>query len=246
MPRVCRPCLIASLGQALCLQPAPAACACLRWTAGKAPTLSLAPTMPCTPHRAPAQEYVAVACKHGITPVQLALAWCNSRWCVSAAGKGGRMVCPTRCRLVLCCPCAFCTCSRPPLPPSPQVGRLHEHDAHAQTPVPHPTAAHTLPPHTPLPCQVCRQLHHRRHQHHTAPRKHRGVRRAAQRGGAGGRECGVPAFPRPGLQLKGAPSRRHVVLQHPATPTSRKWGSAGGGTQHNSPVLPPLPPLLHA
>ncbi len=25
-------------------------------------------------------EYVAVAKKHGLTPTQLALAWCNSRW----------------------------------------------------------------------------------------------------------------------------------------------------------------------
>ena len=29
-------------------------------------------------------EYCAVAAKHGLTPVQLALAWCDSRWFVAS------------------------------------------------------------------------------------------------------------------------------------------------------------------
>ncbi|PSC73609.1 aldo-keto reductase-like [Micractinium conductrix] len=38
------------------------------------------------------QEYVAVACKHGITPVQLALAWCNSRWFVASSIIGATSI----------------------------------------------------------------------------------------------------------------------------------------------------------
>jgi aryl-alcohol dehydrogenase-like predicted oxidoreductase len=29
-------------------------------------------------------EYVKVAEKHGLTPSELALAWCNQRWCVTS------------------------------------------------------------------------------------------------------------------------------------------------------------------
>lgn len=32
--------------------------------------------------RTATEEYTALAARHGLTPVQLALAWCNSRWWV--------------------------------------------------------------------------------------------------------------------------------------------------------------------
>lgn len=38
------------------------------------------------------KEYVAVAEKHGLTPTQLALAWCKSRWCVTSSIIGATSV----------------------------------------------------------------------------------------------------------------------------------------------------------